>query len=81
MLFKKIWLILILGVSGLALTACGDSDSGSSDKAKSMDTMSKDMAAGDSDATLKAYDPDVPSMVVEDNGVVQQKEIYENWPE
>ncbi len=100
MLFRKIYLILILGVFGLALAACGDSDSESSDKAKTMDTisqdskgqesmsqdstsqdtMSNDMAAGDSDATLKAYDPDVPSMVVEDNNAVQQKEIYEKWP-
>ena len=34
-----------------------------------------------SDGGLEAYDPDVPSMVVEDNGVVQQQEIYKNWPE
>jgi len=34
-----------------------------------------------SGGTLEAYDPDVPSMVVEDNGVIQQEEIYKNWPE
>jgi len=32
------------------------------------------------DGTLADYDPDVPSMVVEDNGVISEKEIYKAWP-
>jgi len=70
MLFKKIQLILILGLFGLGLAACGDSDSGSADSSKSMG----------SDGVVEAYDPDVPSMVVEDNGVIQEEEIYKAWP-
>ena len=68
MLFKKLQLIFILALFGLGLAACGDdgddgdmgSDSASSDTPTAM-------AA---DGTLADYDPDVPSMVVEDNGVV-----------
>jgi len=95
MLFKKLQLVLLLAVFTLCLTACSDddSDAGPSDKPQSMakSTMeqsttgqaSKTVAAkaeGASGGTLEAYDPDVPSMVVEDNGVVQQEEIYKNWP-
>jgi hypothetical protein len=34
-----------------------------------------------SNGGLEAYDPDVPSMVVEDNGVISEEEIYSNWPQ
>jgi len=70
MLIKKLKLIFILGLFGLGLAACGDSDTGSSDKGQSM-----------TDGAVEAYDPDVPSMVVEDNGVIHEEEIYSNWPE
>jgi len=95
MLFKKLRLVLLLAVFTLGLTACGDDDSDarSSDKPQSMaqSTMEKSTtvqgttsvatkAEGASGGTLEAYDPDVPSMVVEDNGVVQQEEIYKHWP-
>ena len=70
MLIKKLKLIFILGLFGLGLAACGDSDTGSSDKGQSM-----------TDVAVEAYDPDVPSMVVEDNGVIHEEEIYSNWPE
>jgi hypothetical protein len=36
---------------------------------------------GSSKGMVEAYDPDVPSMVVEDNGVVHQEEIYKAWPQ
>ncbi len=96
MLFKKLQLVLLLAVFTLGLTACSDdgSDAGSSDKQQLMaeSTMEQSTtvqsttavaarAEGASGGTLEAYDPDVPSMVVEDNGVVQQEEIYKNWPE
>ena len=71
MLFKKLQLIFILGVFGLGLSACGDSDSGSAGSSKS--TVSN--------GVVEAYDPDVPSMVVEDNGAVHEEEIYNNWPQ
>ena len=73
MLLKKLKLIFIIGLFGLGLAACGgdDSGSGTSDAPKSMA----------SDGTLEAYDPDVPSMVVEDNGVIYEEEIYKHWPE
>ena len=95
MLFKKLRLVLLLAVFTLGLTACSDDDSDarSSDKPQSMakSTMEQSTtvqsttavsakAEGASGGTLEAYDPDVPSMVVEDNGVVQQEEIYKNWP-
>ena len=38
----------------------------------------------DEDAAMmavEAYDPDVPPMIVEDNGVVSEEEIYKHWPE
>ncbi len=95
MLFKKLQLLMLLGVFALGLTACSDddSDAGSSDKPQSMSkstmeqsttvqgtTADATRAEGASGGTLEAYDPDVPSMVVEDNGVVQQEKIYKHWP-
>ncbi len=38
----------------------------------------------DEDAAMmavEAYDPDVPPMIVEDNGVIGEEEIYKHWPE
>jgi len=75
MLLKKLRLILILALFGLGLAACGDSDSGSDSASSDAPTA---MAA---DGTLADYDPDVPSMMVEDNGVIGEEEIYNNWPE
>ena len=95
MLLKKLQWVMLLGVFALGLTACSDDDSdvGSSDKPQSMakSTMQQSTtvqstttvsakAESASGGTLEAYDPDVPSMMVEDNGVVQQEEIYKNWP-
>ena len=83
MLLKKLRLILILALFGLGLAACGDSDMGSD----SASDMGSDSASSDApmamaaDGTLADYDPDVPSMVVEDNGVIGEEEIYNNWPE
>ncbi len=74
MLLNKLQMIFILAMFGLGLAACGD-DAGTSDKAQS---MSQDAV---SDGTVEAYDPDVPSMVVEDNGVVYEEEIYKAWPQ
>ena len=70
MLFNKLKLIFIIGLFGFSLAVCGDSGTGSSDKGQSM-----------TDGVVEAYDPDVPSMVVEDNGVIGEEEIYNNWPE
>ena len=80
MLLKKLLLVLVLGLLGLGLTACGgdDSDTGSSDQSPSAQASSD---AGTSSGTLEAYDPDVPSMAVEDNGVIHQEEIYKAWPQ
>ena len=76
MLFKKLRLVFVLGLLGSGLLACGgESDSGASDTPKP-DTPKPIVSEG-----LAAYDPDVPSMVVEDNGVVHEQEIYKNWPE
>ena len=75
MLFNKLKLIFIIGLFGLGLAACGDSDTGSSDKAQSMTNGPM------TNMPVEAYDPDVPSMVVEDNGVIGEEEIYNNWPE
>ena len=48
----------------------------------SVATSQKDVSGGSTtEGGLEAYDPDVPSMVVEDNGVVHEDEIYKNWPE
>ncbi len=72
MLFKKLRLVIVLGLFVSGLLACGgDSDSGSSDTPKPII----------SDGVVEAYDPDVLSMMVEDNGVVSEEEIYKNWPE
>lgn len=75
MLLKKLRLVLVLGLLGLGLTACGgdDGDTGSSDQSSS--------DAGTTSGTVEAYDPDVPSMAVEDNGVIHQEEIYKAWPQ
>ncbi len=71
MLFRKLRLVFMLALFGLGLLACGgDSDSESS-------ATSKPMSSG---GVVEAYDPDVPSMVVEDNGVVSEEEIYKAWP-
>lgn len=59
-------------------------DVSSSDMSESMseDNMEASaMVEGASEGTLEAYDPDVPSMIVEDNGVISEKEIYKHWPE
>jgi len=59
-------------------------DVSSSDMSESMseDNMEASaMVEGASDGTLKAYDPDVPSMIVEDNGVISEEEIYKHWPQ
>jgi len=75
MLLKKLRLVLVLGLLGFGLTACGgdDGDTGSSDQASS--------DAVTTSGALEAYDPDVPSMAVEDNGVIHQEEIYKAWPQ
>ncbi len=78
MLLKKLRLILILALFGLGLAACGDSDSGSDSAVSASSDAPMAMAA---DGTLADYDPDVPSMMVEDNGVIGEEEIYNNWPE
>ena len=77
MLVKKLQLVLILGLFGLGLAACGDdsdkdSDSAVSDKGSdsAVSASSDAPMAMAADGTLPDYDPDVPSMVVEDNGVV-----------
>ena len=81
MLFKKIQLVFILGLFALGLTACGgdDSDAGSSSKSQSMSQSTS--GGGSSTGVVEAYDPDVPSMIVEDNGVIHQEEIYKAWPQ
>ena len=91
MVIRKLQLILVLGLAGSGLFGCGDSDSDSSsiDKSQSMPQATTEQSAmveestveHVSDGVLKAYDPDVPSMVVEDNGVVSEEEIYKNWPQ
>ncbi len=79
MLLKKLQLILVLALFGLGLAACGDdSDKGSDSAVSASSDAPMAMAA---DGTLADYDPDVPSMMVEDNGVIGEEEIYNNWPE
>ncbi len=82
MLFKKLQLIFILALFGLGLAACGDDGDDGDDGNMGSDSASsnapKAMAA---DGTLADYDPDVPSMVVEDNGVIYEEEIYKAWPQ
>ncbi len=78
MLLKKLQLILVLALFGLGLAACGDdSDKGSDSAVSASSDAPMAMAA---DGALADYDPDVPSMVVEDNGVVSEEEIYKAWP-
>ncbi len=36
---------------------------------------------GSADGWLSAYDPEYPAMVVEDNEVVSEEEIYQAWPQ
>ena len=84
MLFKKLKLIFIIGLFGLGLAACGDdSDKGSDSAAASAaaSASSDGPMAMAADGMLADYDPDVPSMVVEDNGVIGEEEIYNNWPQ
>ncbi len=88
MLFKKLKLIFIIGLFGLGLAACGDdSDKGSDSAAASASSDGPMAMAADgpmamaADGMLADYDPDVPSMVVEDNGVIGEEEIYNNWPD
>jgi pseudoazurin len=69
----------MLGLFGLGLSACGDSDSDSASSSEA--TMQKNESSQSStDSGLEAYDPDVPAMMVEDNGVVHEEEIYKAWP-
>ena len=75
LLFNKLKIVLLLTCFGLGLLACGDSDTGSPDKSQSMTNGPM------TNMPVEAYDPDVPSMVVEDNGVIQEEEIYKHWPE
>ncbi len=76
MLLKKLRLIFIFTLSGLGLAACGDDGDMSSNSASLGAPM--EMAA---DGTLADYDPDVPSVMVEDNGVISEEEIYKAWPQ
>lgn len=82
MSFKKIQLVFILGFLALGLAACGGDDGDAESKSMSSGSGSSEapmaMAA---DGTLADYNPDYPSMVVEDNGVVHQEEIYKAWPQ
>ncbi len=72
---NKLKIVLLFACLGLGLVACGDSDTGSSDKSQSMTNGPM------TNMPVEAYDPDVPSMVVEDNGVIGEEEIYKHWPE
>jgi hypothetical protein len=88
MMLKKLQLIFILVLSGFGLVACGDSDTAPAEKPKATapsegisSSVSSSASSSASNGGLEAYDPDVPSMVVEDNGVISEEEIYSNWPE
>jgi len=91
MVIRELQFILVLGLAGSGLFGCGDSDSDSSsiDKSQSIPQATTEQSAMVeestvevvSDGVLKAYDPDVQSMVVEDNGVISEEEIYKNWPQ
>jgi pseudoazurin len=71
-LFKNLRLVFMIVLFGSGLLACGDDDTAASEKPAVMATANN--------GGVEAYDPDVPSMVVEDNGVVSEEEIYKNWP-
>jgi hypothetical protein len=88
MSFKELQTIFVCIALGLGLSAC--SDSGKSGDATSDQKMESEAMAMPDDsskmgkmeyAPIPDYDPDVPSMIVEDNGVVSEDEIYRNWPE
>jgi len=92
MMLKKLQLIFILVLSGFGLLACGESDTTPAEAPKAVvqsegisssvsSSASSSDSSSDSNGGLEAYDPDVPSMVVEDNGVISEEEIYKNWPE
>ncbi|MFT5426304.1 MAG: hypothetical protein ACI9ZT_001245 [Gammaproteobacteria bacterium] len=80
MSFKKIQLVFILGLLALGLAACGGDDGDAGSNSMSSDSSDKPMAMA-ADGTLADYNPDHPSMVVEDNGVVHQEAIYKAWPQ
>ncbi|MCH8845899.1 MAG: hypothetical protein IIC11_04050 [Proteobacteria bacterium] len=69
MFSNKLKIVLLLACLGLGLLACGDTE-----EERAMDEDAAMMA-------VEAYDPDVPPMIVEDNGVVSEEEIYKHWPE
>jgi len=75
MFSNELKIVLLLACLGLGLLACGDSGTGSPDKGQSMTNGPM------TNMPVEAYDPDVPSMVVEDNGVIGEEEIYKHWPE
>ncbi len=82
MLLKKLQLIFILFLFGLGLSSCGDNASeSSSDTSQSAASNSMEMMEDEDSGMLEAYDPDVPSMMVEDNNVIYQEEIYQTWPQ
>ena len=100
-LIRKLPIVFMLVLFGAGLTACGDSDSESTDKSQSTasvvveeSTMAAEAPAAivseapvsevapnkNTSDSLPAYDPDHPSMMMEDNGVVSEEEIYKAWP-
>lgn len=91
-LFRKLQFVLLFGLFGFGLSGCGDSNDGSSSSENTETIAPAEVVSGEvmkKDATneniiegeLQTYDPDVPSMVVEDNGVVHEEVIYNAWPE
>ena len=80
MLLKKLQMIFILILFGLGLAACGDDSDKGTDSAAASSSSNGPMVMA-ADGTLADYDPDVPSMVVEDNGVIYEEEIYKAWPQ
>ncbi len=63
MFSNKLKIVLLLACLGLGLLACGDTE-----EERAMDEDAAMMA-------VEAYDPDVPPMIVEDNGVIGEEEI------